>query len=377
VGCIAHNHVMARRVIARAGLLVVCAVALASCGGEDSGGTVAQEPVSTTTTPATTTSTTRSGAIELGDAIALGDGVVVGVHPSKRIAYVSAIDHDTDEVGCEGGDIARLWAQPVDGGARVPALPAPRRSGTVVTGGEGGRVAVVEQCEGFLTTLVTAIPGDDGVLGDVDEVDTTAAQTDARLMPSTIRWSADGRSLLGLTQLHQEDVDVVHVVRLHLDGAVEDLGQGAALVAVAELADGRLVTASPGTLTVGEDEPEPVHVSSIAIAPDGVSIAVFGDEGVHVLVPGQPLRSVAPGQATVGSWSAAGDTLAFLRLDGDDVAVELARLDGSSTATVDDDGGFGPPLLTADGRTVLFNAAVDTGQGFDEPRAMVRPVLRT
>ena len=352
----------------RIGVVVLCLVGAPSCGGDDGSDTTAGG--STTSSTATTTSAPPA-SIELGANVDLGEGVVVGAHPSSPIAYVSAIDHETTEVGCEGGDVAILWAQPVDGGARIRAISGSPLTGTVLLGGAGGRVALVDQCEGFLTTLAVARPAADGTLGDVVEIDTTEAQQDAQLMPSSIRWSADGTTFVGLVQRFAEGSDVVHVVRLALDGEVEDLGERPGVIAVAELGDGRLVTATATAVTVDNGEPTSVAVTSISISPDGTSIAVFGEDGVSVLEPGVPLASLATDASSVGSWSADGDALAHLRLVGDDAAVWVTHVDGAS-AEVAAKGGFGAPLFTADDGAVLFNDAVDSGRGFTEPRATAR-----
>src|SRR3954462_14807819 len=77
----------------------------------------------TTTVPSSSTASTTDRAPRLGAPVGLGDGTLVGVHPSEPIAYVSIVDRETDQVGCEGGDVARLWAQPIDGSAPKRALP--------------------------------------------------------------------------------------------------------------------------------------------------------------------------------------------------------------------------------------------------------------
>jgi hypothetical protein len=300
----------------------------------------------------------------------LGDGVVVGVHPSKPIAYVSIVDHQTKQRGCEGGEPTRLWAKPLDGGDAVRALPDSFVSGDVLTGGAEGRVAVVDQCEGFLSTLAVATPTAAGTFDDFHEVDTTAAETDGQLLPSTIRWSADGKTLLGIVHPN-EAIERTIAVRISIDGTVQQLVDSDALLAVADLKDGTVVTATATSVTFGQATPIALDVTSIALAPDSTSIAVFGSSGVDVVGPDAGRRTITSTAASVGSWSPDGDLLAFLALAGDGAGVRVTDLDGRDV-TATDHGGFGAPAFDAGRHFVVYNEAVDSGQGFAEPHARAR-----
>ena len=355
-------------------LLVGVALLGSSCGGDDDDATTTT--TSSTTTTRRTTSSTAVLPIELGPARALGDGALVGVHPSEPIAYLSIIDHDSKEVGCEGGDVARLWAQPIAGGDPVRALPDSFLSGIVLTGGSDGRVAVVDSCEGFLSSLTVATPDSQGRFGKVATIDTSDAESDGQLQPGTLRWSADGSSFLGIVHLN-DSIERTIGVRISLDGIVQQLVEGDGLLAVADLKDGSIVTATATHVTVGGASPVDIDrkVTSIAVSPDGTSIAVFGDDGVEVIAPaeGTGTNHVNADVSSVGSWSPPGDQLAYLAITGDTAGVRVSRL-GGAPEIVTPNGGFGAPLFTADGRFVVYNDAVASGQGFDEPRAMARAV---
>lgn len=351
-------------------LLVLLSVPLSACGGDDDTTTSA---TSSSTTTAAETTTTGVASLVLGDPVALGEGTLVGTHPSAPIAYVSIVDRETDQVGCEGGDVARLWAQPLDGGTPVRALPDSFLSGLVLDGGAGGTVAVVDQCEGFLSTLAVARPQDDGTFADLREVDTSAVEASGQLMPSTIRWAADGRSFTGL--VHDLAGDGVRAVRVGMDGEVTTLVDGAPLLAVEELADGTLVIATEHSVRIGEDPPIALEVTSIALDPERVRVAVFGPGGTTVLRPDIAPLDVDPGVSTMGSWSADGALLAYLRLDGDEASVWTTTSAGDvEPVRVDDRGGFGAPLFTADGGFVLYNDAVDDPQGYPVARATARAI---
>jgi len=73
----------------------------------------------------------------------------------------------------------------------------------------------------------------------------------------------------------------------------------------------------------------------------------------------------------VGSWSPDGAFLAFLALNGDDAGARVIDLAGRDVVATDH-GGFGAPVFAADGDYVVYNEAVASGQGFDEPHARAR-----
>jgi hypothetical protein len=347
---------------------VLCVLLAASaCSGDDDS---ASSSTTTSTAEAPSTTTTSNGPLQVGEPLDMGDGTFVGVHPTEPIAYVMIVDHETDEVGCEGGEPSRLWAEPIGSGAAVPALADSFVSGDVLIGGSGGRIAVVDQCEGFLSALAVATPATDGTFDGYAEVDTAGAETDGQLLPSTIRWSTDGETLLGLVHPN-EAIERSIAVRISLDGTVQQLVEADGLLAVADLSDGTIVTATTSSVTIGTAAPVPIAVSSISPAPDGRSIAVFGADGVQVLQASGAPVIVDESVASSGSWSADGSLLSYLRVTGDDAAVWLTPLDGSPVL-VAAKGGFAAPRFTADGDYVLYNEAVDSGRGFDEPGARAR-----
>jgi hypothetical protein len=126
-------------------------------------------------------------------------------------------------------------------------------------------------------------------------------------------------------------------------------------------------------VTIGQAPPVPVTVSSISASPDGTSIAVLGGDGVQVLQAHGAPAKLDESVSSVGSWSADGDTLAYFRITGDDASVWLTALDGTPLL-VAETVGFVAPRLSADGSFVVYNQAVDAGQGFAEPRARARPL---
>lgn len=339
-------------------LLVGCA------GGEDGAGG--------------TTTTEMPGPVELGPEVDLGAGVVVGAHPRLPLAYVSAVDPAAG-VGCEGADVEVLWVQPSDGGTRRRAVPSSTVSGRVVPGGADGEVVVVDQCEGYLSELGVGVPDAAGTLAGFRVVEPDTKGLPGELDPHSLTWAANGRSLLAVAKVVQPDDAPAkqpdRIVRIGLDGAVTATATAIGVIGAVELDDGRIVRASNETVRIGDEPIAMVAVASLALSPDRRRVAVFGDDGVHVLEPGKPLRKVRDDGATVGSWSPDGRFLAYLRLAaGDGVAVDLFEVATGQVVTVAARGGFTAPAFTADSATLLYDRAIPSGKGYDEPHATARRI---
>jgi len=170
--------------------------------------------------------------------------------------------------------------------------------------------------------------------------------------------------------VHDAEGEGSRVVRISLDGSVEELAHGDQLVAVEELANGRLAIATPTSLYVGHDAPVAAKVTSLALRPDRMGVAVVGEDGIKVA---DAVRSITDAPASVASWSSDGGSVAYLRVDGDTASAWLS-VDRGDDVEVSANAGFGAPLLAADGDWVLYNEAVDSGQGFSEPHARARAV---
>jgi hypothetical protein len=355
-----------RRVTAAAPFFLLV-MSFAACGGDDA--TAARTSTTPTSEVSTTTAKSRT---TLGDVVEL-TGVVVGVHPTEPIAYVSIVTTSTE--GCEGGDFTHLYAQRLTGGQPVQVLPERMSSGSVLNSGDDGRVAIVDQCEGYLGSLSTALARDDGTFEDVQKVDTTATEADGRrqIEPGTVRWGADGRSFVAIVR--DLEGNGTRIVRIRLDGAFEDLGSGADLVAVEELANGELARATATTLTIGAGAPIATKVTSLALRPDRRAVDVVGSDGIREYELGaRDGVGHAIGPASVASWSSDGSALAYLQLHGEGTpSARLAFVDLEVSAHA----GFGAPLLTADGKWVLYNEAVDDGQGYATPHARARAINNT
>lgn len=361
--------------------IVLAALLLVSCGDEDD----RAGDESTTSAPSSTTTgdAARLGEIELGAAVDLGPGDLVGVHPAGAHAYVLADDPSSNERGCEGAERSVLWAQPIDGGERELAIDGSSIAGRVLTAGDNGIAVLVDQCEGFLSAFATAVPKPDGSLGSVRRIEISGIPETSELVPSTITWGADRRSWIAVVQPIQSDEaanpEPDDIVRIARDGPITTLKSEVAVTAAAELSDGTIVYATPEGVHLGDAAPTGGRSYGLEVSPDGRKVAAFGEEGVTVLEPGEDPQVVFSADASTGSWSPNGDAIVFLAislLEGGAAGpsrVLLVTLDGGEHE-IAGDGGFATPRFTPDGGVVVFSRAVAGEDGFMVPRTAARPV---
>jgi hypothetical protein len=354
---------------------VLClAVVAAGCGGGD--GSVFSAGSSTTVSPptssvdrTTTTSSTlpstsiTSEGLMVSPALDLGEGFVFGGHASLPLVYVTAVDHETTEVGCEGGDVGRLWLQPLDGGARSEAIPGRFFGGGLVLGGAAGLVATVSSCDGRFGGIGTARMNADGTLSAIAALTLSGIGPQDELRSDTIRWSSNGRWLLGLLQVSGGPLIAT---RIGLDGAVTKLEDKLDLVAVADLGDGRLVTATSTGVTIAGQPSFIVPVTSIEVSPNQSAVAIFGDDGVRILTSGGILQQVATGPARTGRWSPDGTLLAYTQPTGDSphgqASVCLVSLHGGAL-TMTKGNAFDDLAFSADSRTVVYSTMKSNAYG--------------
>ena len=356
----------------------MCAVLLvAGCGDDDEGGT---GPPTATTGPTATTA--AGGAVDagryhrVGDLRHLGPGQVVGVTADGAAALVFAEDETANRLGCEGVPAQFLWTVPVDESERERAIEGAVQPGnSELVRGPGGRLALVERCEEFLSGIYTATE-DEGRLSDLRSVELPA--TDAA---PDVTWSARDESLVAVLFQFGPAGQRHELVRLDpASGRTEPLDGGADAVQAVELADGTLVVAHRSeagySLTAGARTFD-LDAFDLALAPDGATVAVAGPTGLHVLERGGP-RQLAGGTVHTATWSADGRAVAFTRAPPAGgtgrLDVLVATLDGRTTQ-VAGDAGFSAAWFTADGRHLVFSRAEETegpeGERFDVPVASV------
>lgn len=366
----------------RAAALAAALLVVAACGGDDDDASTVDETETTTTTDApvedgTTTTAAADDPFEPADARDFGPGGAAGVHPDAPIAYVLAEDPSSDETGCEGAPRTFLWAHPLDESdtsARVRATPgALDVAGEVLLGGADGAVALVEQCEGFLVTLATAVAAPDGTLTDVTAIELSGALDDGQIVPTSISWARDGQSWVGIFQRYEGLDDVV---RIGLDGAVTVLATFEEPTAAVELPDGTLVVSNPAGVRVGEEDPVADQAYDLRVAPSGDRVAVFNQQGVTIIGPGVEAEVVYEGDVSTGSWAPDGDALVLLDVTDADAGGRIVLVDLADGAEheLSAHAGFATPLFTTDGTTVVYSDAVPHPDGYDVPELMAREV---
>ena len=288
----------------------------------------------------TTTTTNGEGPARTyrpaGEERDLGEGAIAGRSGDGTAVYVLATDGQRPAAGCEGLG-TYLYSAPLDGAARTPAIPGwPETiSGGVIKSPTSDRVVIVEQCEEFFGRLLV---GEEhgGLLRNVDEVPVHFSEEGA----PRLRWTADGRRLIGAQALSVITIDPD-------SGAVTVLKEGAKAIAAGELADGTLVVLSQTGVLVGDRE-VPGSGWGLGISADGTSVVVVGETGLRVIDGEGKVRQLATGVVDSADWSQDGRAIAYTS----EGRLRIRVLDEPSPVEVADNA-YGA-IFTPDGRTLLF-----------------------
>lgn len=162
-----------------------------------------------------------------GARIERGSGVPIAVDPAGRFLYLSdeAIEGGS---GCEGGDNAAIFVEPVAGGERRQVLPA------AVLGGGGrfdlrfddaGRVAARSLCEGSGATIVLATIAEDGTFENESEVTVRDLDLDREVDGVVDFEWRDPDELVVVTSTQSASGEHRHAYSVAVDtGDVADLG---------------------------------------------------------------------------------------------------------------------------------------------------------
>src|SRR5207253_1282471 len=116
---------------------------LVDCGG----------PRSASDADAPSTTTERTGVLHAGPATTLTTGYLGRSSPDGSAVFVEAVDPTLSQTGCEGQAEPIMFRAPMAGGDRVPVLVDGATVGGDVVRGPGGRVALVDPCEEFVSDL--------------------------------------------------------------------------------------------------------------------------------------------------------------------------------------------------------------------------------
>ena len=149
------------------------------------------------TTAVTTARTPRTSYRPVGE-VSLGPGRPIGVSADGTAIIIAGDDPASTQRGCWGVPTERLFAVPLDGGARRRIGPGdePVSMGDelrLLRSPDGSRVATVSSCEGTGLTVFVGSEGPGGAWTDVTRVDRSLI----RSFSGRLDWSRDGRSLLG------------------------------------------------------------------------------------------------------------------------------------------------------------------------------------
>jgi hypothetical protein len=333
-------------------LVVAFAMLVAGCGG---GGGEPGAETGSSSTSATSSSTTAppSGPPRpAGDERDLGPGNVVALSPDGRTALVISENPDSKALGCEGMPDPFLFLAPLDGEKRSVATPGtePVAGDVLPRPRHAGQAAVVDQCEGFLTAVYLADQAGDGRLSRVQ----TVPLPDEDQPAARLSWSIDGRYLLGVRPEAGEIVRIdpasgeIEVAHDHLPGV---------LLAV-ELAGGEIALLQPERLLVG-DRSIPVRAYGLSVAPNGRDLAVYGQDGLLLVVSDREPLVVEHGTVTDVAWSPNGRAVTYLS----DLNLRSATTTGQIGNLADDAASAG--VFTPDGQALVFTRTRPIEEGVE------------
>lgn len=363
-------------------LAVATLVAACSTGDGDTeagpGSTTTAEPTTTSggAPTSSTTSTTGPDPVEVvavdvtrpSDPRELGPGSVAGAPTMVRGLYVLAPDPSSDLLGCEGVPAPFLWIDRLDGSGREYAAPAEVQplSGEVHVNADG-RALVVVQCEGFLSDVWVSPESATGLLSDPER--RPGLTDDGDLASFLLRWDSAPGSLLGV-ETGEDYLQGRTVVAIDVEGGARvSLHTGESVSDLAALADGRVVLVDGDrALVVDRAGGEPTEIGpaqAVAVAPDGRTVALAGQDGVLVGDVDGVLRPVAGTRAAAPVFSPDGGALSFTEeVDngGLQVVVGLATDERVDLGP----GSFLPAAWLADGTGLAFTRFDPDATGEDD-----------
>jgi hypothetical protein len=256
---------------------------------------------------------------------AVGSGVVEAVTLDGEALLVRQMDKRFLAPGCEGEPEPVLARLPLAGGERQVLEPSAGEAlrGRLVRGPDR-RVALVEACEGFLERLSVAEEAADGSLSRPTEVpldrehDSLAPRFD-----TAVAWSPSGELLMAFTEpAPATSPGESAAVRIDVrTGRTKRLLVGRDVVQVAELSDGRLVSAGGGNVRIHRPDGATVAETAgegFAISPNGRTVAVSGTTLVLLEPDGtrRPLVTPDKGRIVEVAWSPSGDAVAYAVTEG-------------------------------------------------------------
>lgn len=354
--------------VRRAGTVIALALALAvgACGDGDD--TSAGSPASSTTTASGATTTTLSPVKPVdyatpGEPESLGDGLVEAATPDGSAFYVLDEDPAFSEPGCEGQPEPVMSLVPLDGGSRVRLGTA----GEAVTGrlvpGPGDRVALVDECEGFLQEVRVGTETADGRLEGLRVVPLDTGDASPLAEPRITAWNAAGDALLAGGRNAARDRGTVARID-PATGAVTrlfDTAEGGGPGQVAQLADGTYVVAESGEVSLRSASGEitgRTPGAGFTLFADAGRVAVFG-ETVTVLAPGSEPKILVPVQpdrsVDLAAVSPDGAVVAYAYRIGEESFINVIDIVRPAIRVVESGDALGRPTFSGDGRALAFS----------------------
>ncbi len=312
-------------------------------------------------------------AVDEGGAVDLADGVSVAF--SRDGTHALVLQELAETGGCEDGPSYALRRVELSTGEAKPALADGSETDAALVRGPGGVVALVGQCEGFLYQLQVGLERADGLVSNLQEVDTSEL---GEVAPWTLRWTADGSALTVVASPFDPRGTAVVVIDPGT-GAAQEAFRRPGVFQAEQLADRRFVIADEAGVHVLADDPafavERSYVASeFTVGPDGRLALLDPEVGlVAVAVPGEDEQILTDDLAWNAGWSGDGAWLTYMETPDDThdvVRIGVVPTDGSAAPSYPvEDAGFGQPHLDADGGRLLFTREEPTDDFFGRPVA--------
>jgi hypothetical protein len=341
-------------------LLVIALGAACGNGDDDPAG-----PTTSTSGGATTTTSAPAASVDYarpGQPVRIGSGIVEGATPDGSALYVAEEDGAFPEPGCEGQPEPVLFRLPLAGGDRVRLGTATEPVRGRLVPGPGDRVAVVDECEGFLQSVRV---GTRTAAGELQRLRVVPVQEDDESLrqPRISAWSNDGDALLAGGVSEATGDGLVATIGVD-DGEITPLfatGSGAGPSQVGQLADGTFVVAADGEVTLrsaGGEVQQTLPGNGFALTPDRRRVVAYG-EAVAIVSPGSEPETLVPArtgrQVVLADVSPDGRAVAVAVSAGEETEVQVVTLADRAVTGVGPGGLLGRPTFSGDGRALGFN----------------------
>lgn len=348
------------------GPILALTLVLGACGASDSPA-VNQPPQSSPTTAA--------DPRIIAPPQQIGPGYLRAATPDGSAVYVSDPDPSFPEPGCEGAPESVLFRLPLSGGEREVLRNGNRPLKDLIVRGPGGKLALVDICEGFFDGLQVGTESAGGKITGLKDVKLNNDPKLGQPAAFSISWSNDGSRLLAaINHPDAPDADPSRVVAIDPQtGAVTELfsgGQGSGVFQVAQLENGTYVIAGNRVVTFRDARGKVTSTfkgNGFTLTPDRRSVVMYGEQ-LTIASQTDAQARLLVGQKEQNEISGANvspdaQAVIFTRysLSAGMSELGLVTLADAKFSSIVTSMGLGKSLFTGDGRGVAFTTINGAG----------------